>query len=521
MRGARLRKGRIDRRRGCRNDSWRGSLRIRLVPHFSHVVFRLAVGYTSGMAGGFARPTLDPSTERHIFRELGFASVDEYRRWCTENRLQSSVRKSDLQRRQERELYRRQTADRALLRARRSHNRAHAIRRICLGEIDEETVADEPLKIIAQACRKHAAAGALRDYLIQIDSLSKILSSRDSTIAVLNLYRYEREWRRDLCDWKPHSHNIEKQLSSLAMHLLCEYEPPAFMVGVWHKKNRTRQRWYIHLGQGGSIRTAAGLPAPLTKRMAHWFTQAPEHYSPRAAIRYGQVLALGGDRRVADAILATRMAIDFSDNKFCLELIRFFARNPMLDTAHYQPIVDYIWNQKYENQAVFVARGVVQEQDPPQPGFSMGGRTPGTLLRRVEEWHARLGRTAKGGLLQWTRSGIPDFELVEGKRESRNMRVWRIIELVSSQELEEEGRILGHCVATYASSCRNRVSSIWSVRLETATDATRRLTLELNVKRKEIVQARGLRNRLPDAKEMAVLKRWASAAGLSVATWVA
>lgn len=484
------------------------------------VGFRLGVWYDCSMGKGRAHPKLDPSTEHHIFRDLGFQSVGDYQRWCTVNRLPSSVRKSDLQRRQEQALFRQQAADRALLQARRSHNPFHAIERIFAGELDEETVVDEPLKIIAQACRKRNAAPGLRDFLIQVDSVSKLLTSKHSTIAVLNLYRYQREWRRNPSEWRPRSHNIEKQVSSLAAHLLCDYEPPAFMVGVWYRKNRTRQRWYIHLGNGGSIRTAPGLPALLTKRMAHWFTEAPEHYDPRAAIRYGQIRALGGDRRTVEAILGTRMALDFRDNKFCLELIRFFARNPMLDTVHYQPVVDYIWNQKYENQAVFVARGVLEERGPPQPGFSMGGRTPGTLLRQVEEWHARLGRTAKGGLFQWNRSGILDFELVEGRRESRDMRVWRIIELVSSRELEEEGRILGHCVATYASSCRKRVSSIWSVRRETATGVTRLLTVELHVKRKEIVQVRGLRNRLPDVQEMGILKRWARAAGLTLATWV-
>ncbi len=472
------------------------------------------------MAKGHTHPKLDAPTERHIFGELGFASLDEYRRWCTSNHLQTSVRKSELQRRQEHELFQRQSADRALAQARRSHNPSHAIARIFSGEIDEATVVDEPLRIIAQACRKQHADDGLREYLIQVDSVSKLLASKESTIAVLNLYRYQREWLRSPSEWRPRTHNRERQVASLASHLLCEYEPPAFMVGVWYRKNRTRQRWYIHLGKGGSIRTAAGLPAPLTKRMAHWFTEAPDHYDPRAAIRYGQVRALGGDRRVSDAILGTRMGLDFRDNQFGLELIRFFTRNPMLDTAHYQPIVDYIWNQKYESQAVFVEHGLVEEREPPQPGLSMGGRTPGTLLRQVEEWHERLGRTARGGLLQWPRLGIPDFELVEGKRESRNMRVWRIIELLSSRELEEEGRALGHCVATYASSCRKRVSSIWSVRRETATGVTRLLTVELDVKRREIVQIRGLRNRLPDAGEMTVLNRWARQAGLTVAAWV-
>ena len=473
------------------------------------------------MARGQARAKLDAAMERHIFGDLGFSSIDDYRSWCTTNHLPSNVRKSDLQRRQEREFMRQQVLDRALRKARQSHNPSHAITRIFSGEIDERTIVDEPLKIVAQACRKQKAADGLREYLIQIDCASKLLSTKNGTIAVLNLYLYRSEWIRDPRDWKPRSHNIEKQVSSLALHLLCEYEPPAFMVGVWYAKNRTRRRWYIHVGQGGNIRTAPGLPTPLTKRMAHWFALAPEDYTPLAAIRYGQVCAIGGHRRMADAILATRIAVEFREDRFDLELIRFFARNPMLDTAMYQPIVDYIWNQKYENREVFVERGVVEHDGPPHPGFSMAGRTPENLLRHVDEWHARLGRTRKGDALSWNRSLIPEFTFVEGKKESKNMRVWRIVELVSSRDLEEEGRALGHCVASYAASCQKRVSSIWSVRRETAAGVARVLTVELDVKRRELVQIRGAKNRLPDTHEIAIVRRWAHANGLTVATWIA
>jgi hypothetical protein len=464
--------------------------------------------------------TLEAEMERHIHTELGLASVATYRAWCVAHGFPDSVRKSEMQRRHESDFHRRTSAEAALRRARGSHNPSHAIARIFAGELDEGSIVDEPLSIIAQACRKQRASAELRAYLMHLDSVSRLLTDRDHTIAALNLQRFAREWIRPAEEWRPRSHNIERQLSSLARHLLCEYDPPPFMDRVWYGKNRTRQRWFIHIGRGGSIRTAEGLPAPLTKRMAHCFLEAPERYTPLQAIRYGQVLALGGDRRIADAVIATRMAADFHDNDFNLELIRFFVRNPLLDTTHYQPIVDYIWNRKYENQAVFVARGVVENRGPAQPGFSMAGRTPETLLRHVEEWHGRLGRTARGSLLQWAHSPAADFELVEGRRESKTMRIWRIVELVSSSELEEEGRALGHCVATYAASCHRGVSSIWSLRCETEKTSKRLLTVEVNAKSREVVQARGLGNRLPEPKEIEILRRWAAAARLRIATWV-
>ena len=101
------------------------------------------------------------------------------------------------------------------------------------------------------------------------------------------------------------------------------------------------------------------------------------------------------------------------------------------------------------------------------------------------------------------------------------MRVWRISELLSSRELEDEGRAQGHCVASYAVSCRRGLCSIWSLRCETENGVKRLLTVELNMKTREIVQARGKGNRLPEKKELEVLGRWAAAEGLRINEYVA
>ncbi len=65
-----------------------------------------------------------------------------------------------------------------------------------------------------------------------------------------------------------------------------------------------------------------------------------------------QVHALGGDRRLADALRGTQLVTDLRDNDFALSVIRFFIRNPMLDTVQIAPIIDYIWHQKYDSQLV-------------------------------------------------------------------------------------------------------------------------------------------------------------------------
>ena len=327
-------------------------------------------------------------------------------------------------------------------------------------------------------------------------------------------------WIKPLEEWKPLSHNRKKQFASLARHLWAQYDIPLFMDKAWLEGNADQQQWYKDIGTGKNIRNSGNLLVPLTKKMAHCFLSAPEEYSIESALRWGQIHALGGDRRLADAILTTRLVEDFRDNDFWLSVIRFFVKNPMLDTVHISPIVDYIWNQKYEDRIIFVDRGVAEEAAPEQPNFSMRGRTVNSLLRAVEAWHSQLGKESKGGNLQWSKSGVSEFRFVEGNKKSKNMKIWRIKELLSSKELVAEGRQMRHCVATYASSCHREKCSIWTLDLETEEGKEKLLTVEVNNTTKEIRQIRGKRNRYATDYEKAIIKRWASREELIYASYL-
>jgi len=229
---------------------------------------------------------------------------------------------------------------------------------------------------------------------------------------------------------------------------------------AWLNGNVIQQGWFRTIGTGENIRKAANLPITLTKKMAHWFLQAPDAYSIDAGFRWAQVTSLGGDRRLVDALLETRIAHDFRDDDFWLSVLRFFIRNPMLDPVQINPIIDYIWNQRYENQIVFCDPGVAEQMGPEQPNFSMKGRTVISLLKAVDSWHKRLGRERKGGNLQWHTSGIKPATYIEGTKQTQDMKVWRIRELLSSNELIGEGRNMRHCVASYANSCSNGICSL-------------------------------------------------------------
>jgi PcfJ-like protein len=355
--------------------------------------------------------------------------------------------------------------------------------------------------------------------LLLLESKSKLFKSTEHVCGVIALAKNIGDWRKPLEKWKEKSHNADQQFSELARYLLADYDVPRFMDKAWFQGDTKQQQWFKHLGAGNNIRTAEALPVPLTKKMAHAFVQAPQKYTIDAAFRWAQVQAMGGDKYLTDALLETKIVGDFRDNDFWLSVLRFFIRNPMLDPVHISPIIDYIWYQKYEHRERFLEQGVAEDIGPEQPNFSMRGRTVESLLRAVDAWHQQLGKEVKGGKLQWKKSEIDDYKFIEGSKESKNMKIWRIRELLNSNELVAEGREMKHCVVTYAHSCSKRICSIWTMDVETKDCLEKLLTIEVNDS-KFIQQVRGKCNRNPIEKEKAVIKRWAQQEKLELASYI-
>lgn len=386
-------------------------------------------------------------------------------------------------------------------------------------ELTEDEL-DTPLsRGLFEGFQKAVDRSQLRNNLQFLASCSQLLDSPRLARGAAQLTCGAAAWIRPLAEWSPQTHNRDRQFSSLARHLYARYDVPPFMDSTWTEGDDLEQDWFRHIGGGGNIRTAEGLPLPLTRKMAHYFLEAPDGYRVLSAFRWGQVMALGGDPPVADSLLGTRVVEHFDDDPFWLSFLRFLVRNPMLDPVHVGPIVDYIWHQRFEPQLA-VADGDGGDQRPPQPNFSMGGRTAASMLQAVENWHRLLGRAIPGGRLKWKKSTIPNFELRAGGENSSKKKVWRIRELLSSNELIHEGRELKHCVASYADSCAKGRNSIWSMEFTTDGGVTKALTIELDNSSRMVRQARGECDRLATPLERDVIFRWAQQADLTVAPHV-
>ncbi len=479
----------------------------------------------------------------HI-KSLGLETVEEYRRWCAANGLSCRLKKDWKQRCRERSKIKAAVIQERIVRKKQQQrNPVSLFTDICELRLKADDLSQPYLKRLCQAIETQRAAStppadlqALLKLLLHLHDcqtdwmiLTPVVAefgrrAGNSFIeALVLLAAYRKSWLRSIEAWTPRTHNARRQFAAVLRHLFVQYDDmPLFFDSVWfagptavgHKQRIA----YLHIGSGGSIRSC-GLPIPLTKRMAHEFKHAPSDLTFDKAVRWGQIRGLGGDERLARAVLGTRLGDNFDNNDFWGTVIEWLISHPMLDRAHVGPIVDYLHHQRFAGD-LGVAPGNQADAPAPRPNLNMKGRTPESLLRKVNEWHRGLANSETNQVGEWVTTGIDGLEFIEGSQTSSSHKLWTIRELLCAKALIAEGRQLRHCVASYTASCKRGHSSIWTMEVETHEGRAKVLTLEVRNIQRTICQARGKANRLPTDKERGILRRWATQAGLTIASYV-
>ena len=459
----------------------------------------------------------EAALDRHI-KKLGLSGRDRYQKWCVEHGLGDALHKSEAQRRKELSLSERLRGDSALKAAKRHARRpANVIQAIFDGTVDDRAL-KRPLYLLVQEVAASlpdtGTRDAFRRILLQAESVADLLGLKPAlsnlgptpgNTFVEGLGEVARRCDRWLAEpetWRPSVHNSRRQFGGLVRHLLCQYDVPAFMDAIWlqGKATRYQQDWFLHVGNGGNIRKA-GTPVDLTKRMAHLFLQAPDGYTIEEALRWGQILGLGGDTSLVDAVNATHLGRSFAEEAFWSKVVHFFVNNPMLDPDQVGPMVDYIQHRKFEPEEIVHPGGERVVGPPPQPNFSVKGRSVNKLLGEVDAWHRKLARETRLPYRRWEPSAIDGFEMEDQRKPEEDPSRWTITELTSSRELRAEGNAMGHCVASYSANCRTGKISVWSMQVSEGDGSPRRvMTISVQNSSRRINQARGKYNALPSGK---------------------
>ncbi len=330
--------------------------------------------------------------------------------------------------------------------------------------------------------------------------------------ALANLSRFRNAHVRRVSNWCGTSASWHRAVASLAQHLTCPYVIPVFLGASWHAAEgdyaERKREWFVAHGRGASFRSL-DLPIAMSRKMEHIFLGSCDHFSIEHAMRRAELVALGATDELVDAVVATRAVMDLRHGAFWRTVWRFLIANAQaIDVAQVGPLLDFLQAIRHERVAVETRDGIVL-RDPPQPSFSMKGRTVRSVLRLMQEWHRGLGVTTGG--FTWSPSPLRPMFLEEPSQDSSAPpMVWQLMELTNSEQLRIEGSALHHCVASYAGRCWRGASRIWSLRVRRGAKIRHVLTIEVDLNKRAIVQARGWCNRSAAGKSRRLLKEWAA-----------
>lgn len=314
---------------------------------------------------------------------------------------------------------------------------------------------------------------------------------------------------RDVASWTPKGKSATTMLRSLLDHMLAKYPVPAMFWSALDyadaELDRSALNFVLHAANGGSMYAYVKdghFPVPLTRKMCHELMTISADYSFVSAVRYVQVRAAGGDRRLFNVWMSTRYAQRFGSREvetFWFSVLEWLARQPMLNPSVLGPVCDYINHCRAAD-----------------PKYSLKGRTGVSVVRAMEEWHKTLATSKRVKKATYQPSGFQEamFNDLSRHENGRTIKeVWRVRELLTEKSLYEEGRRMSHCVWSYSSYIERGEVSIWSVQMEDGQGETGNwamVTVEVRNQTKTIVQARGKCNRSMTSKEMQVVNRWAN-----------
>jgi len=227
------------------------------------------------------------------------------------------------------------------------------------------------------------------------------------------------------------------------------------------KEAHRKQKWFRHIGRGGGI-NGTDIPVRLTKLMVQHFMHAPDHARSRKHSA-GSSPCFGGEPALVRAVNFTRLARDFDHEAYWAKVIESSSTKPIWSSDTSAP-----------SSNTSVSRSTSTSWGRPCRETQGGHPAAGT----VAKWQPPTRATNSPPSIRWDSIGIKGLEYDETQRWSH--RTWTIRELLDSNELIVEGRVMRHCVARYVGRCAKQRTSIWSMTCYSCVGQEHVLTIEVD-----------------------------------------
>ena len=278
---------------------------------------------------------------------------------------------------------------------------------------------------------------------------------------------------------------------------------PKFMVFNLRKclSKKKACKLLLELALGINVRYTKNCPFPFSRKMAHYFTNAPKAFQIESAVWYAIVIGQEGSELMVEVF--QKHFRNCSGNTTLINTLIHFFRKPAnyVEAEELRRLLSYLqhlWDE--------------------EGSLNLKGWTLQSLRRREQEWQETLLRlefeqSYEYVHLSWKGAPYQDFEYV---RED-DQATFRISQLTTARDLFFEGKRMCHCVGSYAVRCHQGFSSIWSLQKECAGSIEPLVTIEVN-DQNQIVQAKRKYNAHPSHWEWELILRWASQEHIIVET---
>ena len=148
--------------------------------------------------------------------------------------------------------------------------------------------------------------------------------------ALVHLARAAGAPVRPIAHWTGSPMSWRGAVDSLAQHLLSPYRVPAFLSAAWYATDcgyaGAKRRWFVAHAGGARFRSL-NLPIRLTSKMEHIFLGSRDHFGIEYALRRAELLGLGADPPLTEAVLAARPALDLDNGEFWRTVWPFLIAN--------------------------------------------------------------------------------------------------------------------------------------------------------------------------------------------------
>lgn len=320
---------------------------------------------------------------------------------------------------------------------------------------------------------------------------------------LLVLAMYEKDFKNKVTDWKPNPSTPagDPQFHDLVKFLLVKYDVPAFVKSSWFDLWAAQGRyWYLQLGNGAPVKNLEGMPTELTRMEAHWLLKTPENYGMNQAVRWAQLKAMDAPDDMILYIMQSYLGWSFGENEdFVKEVLRWFAQHKPYHYVLTPELVSY-----------------AEEMHKKHPDWSIKGRTIEALIEQSREFHDFNREEDIVGYHKWEPSGVGSSTWAEWDK--LGLKGYQLVELLDTKELEREGEVMDHCVATYAYTCLSYRSTIFSLRKDEGNTEESVATIEVDLINKRIAQAMGQEDTPVGDKVEKWLRQWAEVEGLTCPT---